>query len=174
MAYTGTMGKTNNNPGIHKIQLAPGTGRNAQVEQAVAFSSLLTEFGRLLSGEYDRRMPLARGPSMVLSLLAEKDARTQTELAEEIGLHKVSIGTHVDELVRHNLVERRPHPTDRRSKLICLTDHYHRVKHFGESVFAMIHARAREGISDEDYAKAVEVLAAMRDNLRRLKQESGS
>jgi len=144
-----------------------------EIEEALEFSGLLQEFGRLLSGEYDRRMPMSRGQSAVVGLLMERDGRTQTELADEMAMHKVSVGAHVDELVQQGLVERRPHPTDRRSKQIWLTPYFHSVKFLGQGVFTMIHSRAIEGISKQDYAHAVKVLTAMRDNLRRLKEETG-
>ncbi len=143
------------------------------VEDALEFSMLLQEFGRLLVGEYDRRVPLGRGPSMVINLLMEKDGRTQTQLADEMHLHKVSVGAHVDELVRRGLVERRPHPTDRRSKQVWLTPYFETVKFWGEGVFSMIHTHALKGINDADYRKALKVLTVMRDNLRRLKDETG-
>ena len=37
----------------------------------------------------------------------------------------------------------------------------------------MIHARAIEGIDEHDYRHAVKVLTVMRDNLKRLKDETG-
>jgi len=144
-----------------------------EIEEALEFSSLLQEFGRLLSGEYDRRMPMTRGQSAVVALLMDRDGRTQTELADEMSMHKVSVGAHVDELVQQGLVERRPHPTDKRSKQVWLTPYFHSVKFLGQGVFTMIHSRAIEGISKRDYAKAMKVLTAMRDNLKRLKDETG-
>jgi DNA-binding MarR family transcriptional regulator len=144
-----------------------------EIEEALEFSTLLQEFGRLLSGEYDRRMPMSRSGSQILGLLMERDGRTQTELAEDMGIHKVSVGPHVDELEKSGLVERRPHPTDRRSKQIWLTDYFHSVKFLGQGVFTMIHARAKEGISPDDYAHALKVLSRMRDNVKALKEETG-
>lgn len=144
-----------------------------EIEEALEFSSLLQEFGRLLSGEYDRRMPMSRGQSAVVALLMENDGRTQTELADDMVMHKVSVGAHVDELVQQGLVERRPHPTDRRSKQVWLTPYFHSVKFLGQGVFTMIHARAIEGVSKKDYDHAVKVLTAMRDNLKKLKDETG-
>jgi DNA-binding MarR family transcriptional regulator len=145
----------------------------SEIEEALEFSSLLQEFGRLLTGEYDRRVPLGRGPSQVVALLMEKDGRTQTELADEMGMHKVSVGAHVEDLIKQGLVERRPHPTDRRSKQIWLTPYFESVKFLGQGVFTMIHARAIEGINKSDYKKAVEVLTRMRDNIKVLKAETG-
>ncbi|MGD1933452.1 MAG: MarR family winged helix-turn-helix transcriptional regulator [Candidatus Phaeomarinobacter sp.] len=144
-----------------------------EIEEALEFSGLLQEFGRLLSGEYDRRMPMSRGQSALVALLMEQDGRTQTELADEMAMHKVSVGAHVDELAQQGLVERRPHPTDRRSKQVWLTPYFHSVKFLGQGVFTMIHSRAIEGISKQEYAHAVKVLTAMRDNLKRLKDETG-
>lgn len=152
---------------------APLPGTSAEdVAEAIEFSKLLTEFGRLLATEYDRRMPLNRGQSAVLSLLMETDGRTVTELADEMGMHKVSVGAHVDELERQGLVARKPHPGDRRSKQVWLTPHFHAVRFIGENVFTTIHARALEGIDRADYRRAVGVMRRMRDNLRALSGET--
>jgi DNA-binding MarR family transcriptional regulator len=47
---------------------------------------------------------------------------TGVELAEHLGITKQSVGQMVDELERAGYVRRQPHPTDRRGKLIVLTD----------------------------------------------------
>ncbi|MEQ8745647.1 MarR family winged helix-turn-helix transcriptional regulator [Pyruvatibacter sp.] len=159
-------------PDKAKPAVAPQPGAG-EIEDALAFSALLQEFGRLLSGEYDRRMPMSRGQSAVVALLMEHDGRTVTQLADDLQLHKVSVGAHVDDLAKQGLVERRPHPTDKRSKQVWLTPYFHSVKFLGQGVFTMIHARAIEGISQQDYRHAVKVLTVMRDNLKRLKDETG-
>jgi MarR family transcriptional regulator, transcriptional regulator for hemolysin len=47
--------------------------------------------------------------------------RTQTELAEVVGLDKTTMVVTVDELERQGLAERRPAPHDRRARIIAVT-----------------------------------------------------
>ena len=50
------------------------------------------------------------------------DGATIGELAEYLGFTKQAASQLVDELVRKGYVERRPHPTDARARLVVLTD----------------------------------------------------
>ncbi len=47
---------------------------------------------------------------------------TQSELAELVGLDKTTMVVTVDELERAGLAERQPSPTDRRARVIAVTD----------------------------------------------------
>ncbi|WP_354639348.1 MarR family winged helix-turn-helix transcriptional regulator [Kitasatospora camelliae] len=53
--------------------------------------------------------------------LAPGDA-TVGDLAEHLGVTKQAASQMVDELVRKGYVERRPHPTDARARLVVLTE----------------------------------------------------
>lgn len=58
----------------------------------------------------------------VLSMAADADEGiSQRDLAEAIGLNPSQVVLLVDELTASGLVERRPSPTDRRTKLIAAT-----------------------------------------------------
>jgi DNA-binding MarR family transcriptional regulator len=50
------------------------------------------------------------------------DGATVVELAEHLGVTKQAASQTADELVRKGYVERRPHPTDARARLLTLTD----------------------------------------------------
>ncbi|MFC1399976.1 MULTISPECIES: MarR family winged helix-turn-helix transcriptional regulator [Streptacidiphilus] len=50
------------------------------------------------------------------------DGATIGELAEYLGFTKQAASQLVDELVRKGYVERRPHPTDARARLVVLTE----------------------------------------------------
>ena len=50
------------------------------------------------------------------------DGATIGELAEHLGVTKQAASQLVDELVRKGYVERRPHPTDARARLVVLTE----------------------------------------------------
>jgi DNA-binding MarR family transcriptional regulator len=47
---------------------------------------------------------------------------TLVELAQHLGVTKQAAGQMVDDLVAKGYVERRPHPTDARARLVVLTD----------------------------------------------------
>jgi MarR family transcriptional regulator, organic hydroperoxide resistance regulator len=58
----------------------------------------------------------------ILSLLAEKDGRPFKELAEALACTRATVTGIVDTLEKKALVTRQPHPDDRRSMLVNLTD----------------------------------------------------
>ena len=58
----------------------------------------------------------------ILSLLAEKDGRPFKELAEALACTRATVTGIVDTLEKKALVARQPHPDDRRSMLVNLTD----------------------------------------------------
>jgi DNA-binding MarR family transcriptional regulator len=132
------------------------------------FLTLLTEVGTLLARVYDRRSPLTRNQTRLLGALMNRDGQTQTELANELEIHKVSIGIYVSELEELKLVERRLHPTDRRAKCIYLTAFFHATKHIGMEYYATIHHAATESIGNEDYLTMLDCIAVMRANLTSL------
>ncbi len=59
---------------------------------------------------------------LILNLLADRDARPLKELAEELACTRATITGIVDTLEKKGLVTRNPHPDDRRSLLVKLTD----------------------------------------------------
>ena len=57
----------------------------------------------------------------LLSFLWQQDGMTQTELSEKGQIDRTTTGGLVDRLVKNGLVERKPHPQDRRAYKIQLT-----------------------------------------------------
>ena len=135
------------------------------------FLTLLTEVGTLLARVYDRRSPLTRNQTRLLGALMQRDGQTQTELANELEIHKVSVGIYVSELEEFKLVERRQHPTDRRAKCIFLTPFFHSTKHIGMEYYATIHHAATQDIGNDDYLTMLNCIAVMRANLTALDRQ---
>ncbi len=117
---------------------------------------------------YDRRTGLTRNQTRIVIELLERDGQTQTELANALSIHKVSVGIYVGELEDMGLVERRTHPTDGRAKCIYLTPLLHANKHIGQHHYERIHAAAIDGIERDDYLTMLKSLRRMRDNLTAL------
>jgi len=59
---------------------------------------------------------------VLLSYLAEEDGITQQELSSRCSSDARTIGTMIELLERNGLVERQPHPSDRRAWQVFLTD----------------------------------------------------
>jgi DNA-binding MarR family transcriptional regulator len=57
----------------------------------------------------------------IMSLLAQKDGRPFKELADALACRRATITGIVDTLEKKGLVQRAPHPSDRRSTLAWLT-----------------------------------------------------
>ncbi len=133
--------------------------------------NLLMEIGALMGTVYDRRSRLSRNQTRLLTELLIRDGQTQTELANTSQIHKVSIGIYVSELEALHLIERRPHPTDRRAKCIYLTELMHSVKHQGMDTYASIHRTATNGINHDNYLTMLNCISLMRDNLVALDAE---
>ncbi|HEX7776423.1 MAG TPA: MarR family transcriptional regulator [Parvibaculum sp.] len=133
--------------------------------------NLLMEIGTLMSAVYDRRSRLTRNQTRLLTELLIRDGQTQTELANAMQIHKVSIGIYVSELEALGLIERRSHPTDRRAKCIYLSELMHSVKHQGMDTYASIHRRATNGIDHNNYLAMLEGITLMRDNLAAMDAE---
>ncbi|MDZ4381888.1 MAG: MarR family transcriptional regulator [Parvibaculum sp.] len=129
------------------------------------FLRAITEVGTLLATIYDRRTGLTRNQTRIVIELLERDGQTQTELANALAIHKVSVGIYVGELEEMGLVERRTHPTDGRAKCIYVTPLLHANKHVGQHHFERIHAAAIDGIARDDYLAMLKSLQRMHDNL---------
>lgn len=132
------------------------------------FLDVIQDLGTLLAAIYDRRTGLTRNQTRMVIELLRHDGQTQTELANALSIHKVSVGIYVAELEAMGLVERRTHPTDGRAKCIFLTSLLHATKHVGENHYAAIHGAAIEGVARKDYLTMLNCLERMRDNLSKL------
>jgi DNA-binding MarR family transcriptional regulator len=64
----------------------------------------------------------ARVPHTHVTAYIKADGSRLTELAAQARMTLPAMSELVDDLQRLGIVERRPDPTDRRAKLICLTD----------------------------------------------------
>ncbi|MEQ8283217.1 MAG: MarR family transcriptional regulator [Parvibaculum sp.] len=132
------------------------------------FLEVINDLGTLLAAVYDRRTGLTRNQTRIVIELLQNDGQTQTELANALSIHKVSVGIYVAELEALGLVERRTHPTDGRAKCIFLTPLLHANKHVGQEHYAAIHGTAIEGVARKDYLTMLDCLKRMRDNVSKL------
>jgi len=84
---------------------------------------LISDLHRLMTAAVDKEVSvlgLTRSQLRVVLHLMRGDGLSQVALAEDLQLGKVTIGGLLDRLQDKGLIERRPHPSDRRAKLIYL------------------------------------------------------
>ncbi len=132
------------------------------------FIDLFSEVGALLQHNYDSRSGLSRNQTRVIVTLLSTDGLTQTELADALGIHKVSAGIYISELEELGLVEHRPHPQDGRAKCIFLTPILHELRAGGEDIVKDMHKGIIEGIEREEYLQLLGYMRLMRDNLKKM------
>jgi DNA-binding MarR family transcriptional regulator len=95
----------------------------AELHQRVPF--LLSQLGVYLAEDFVHRLaPFGVRPRTyaVLMALSAEDGQSQRELSTRLGIHRNVMVTVIDDLERHDLVKRMPHPADRRAFAVTLTD----------------------------------------------------
>lgn len=135
-----------------------------------SFGFLVTDLTRLIRTEMDRLIAeaglgITPGDARTLSHAARAGSIRQTLLAERIGVEAMTVSTSLDRLEAQGLVERSADPSDRRAKLV-------RVTQAGEAMLARIaplaaslRAGACQAISAEEWQGFIGTLKMVRDNL---------
>ncbi|MEQ9520845.1 MAG: MarR family winged helix-turn-helix transcriptional regulator [Parvibaculum sp.] len=148
----------------------PAPSKDQDLE-AFRFFDVFSDVGRLLEQNYDLRSGLSRHQTSLIIALLNQDGQTQTELANALGIHKVSAGIYISELETIGLVERRPHPKDGRAKCIFLTQLLHDLRGGGQDLLKTLHAGVIKGMSTKDYQVFMAGLEMMRANLVVMKDD---
>src|SRR5437667_8214312 len=97
--------------------------RPVNIRREVLFQ--LSDVARTMRTYIDQRARehgMTRAQWGVLARLERHEGMTQAEMAESLEIQPISLVRLIDRLCLHGLVERRPHPTDRRANRLYLTD----------------------------------------------------
>lgn len=97
---------------------------------------------------------------------------SQAALCEQLNSSPMAMTGLLDRMESKNLVKRVDDPNDRRVKRIYLTDGAEALKPEMDVIAARFKAAARAGMSLEDIATAQRVLATMKDNVLRLREQA--
>lgn len=100
-----------NRGGLDEMLVASWIVR-AQQHLVIRIENLIAPFG----------LTMTKFECLVVLLASKNGALGMNKMAERLNVHPTSITYAVDSLVDVGLVERRPHPEDRRRKLAALTD----------------------------------------------------
>ncbi|KGF66908.1 hypothetical protein LL06_25500 [Hoeflea sp. BAL378] len=86
---------------------------------------LASELARLYGAGLQRRLTplgLSAAQFLVLSELWAEDGQTQRRLTERVGVEQATMANTLARMERDRLIMRTPHPDDRRSQIVTLTD----------------------------------------------------
>jgi DNA-binding MarR family transcriptional regulator len=129
---------------------------------------LLHDVARLLKKRFEqnsRGSGPTRSQRQVLTYLAQNEGINQARLAELIEIEPITLGRLVDKLETLGLIERHPHPTDRRTWLLHLTPAARsRLEQAGE-YGDVTRREALAGVSEADRQCLLKTLDAMKKNL---------
>ena len=131
---------------------------------------LLHDVARLMRKRFEqnaRGLGLTRSQCQVLAHLARHEGIPQSGLAEILEIEPITLTRILDRLEAGGLVERRPHPTDRRIRQLYLTAQAHPL--LGEifAIGAATRGEALDGVPEAERERLFETLATMKANLLR-------
>ena len=110
--------------------------------------------------------------SALILLQRSKQGLIQSEIAEILSMGKAAAGTMIDQLEKDGLVIRIPSPSDRRVRIVQITDEGRKVVEEAELATSDIRDAMRRGISKSERRAVIEVLEKMRINLETMKDSS--
>jgi MarR family transcriptional regulator, transcriptional regulator for hemolysin len=116
---------------------------------------------------------MTRAQWQVLSTLYRQEGITQGALAELLEVEPITVGRMVDRLEAAGMLERRPHPTDRRAWQLHLLPAAHPALEALKDLGATTKAELLAGLSEDEHREAVRLLSRMKENLAAVLSDNG-
>ena len=149
----------------------------ALLQDPDSFGFLIADVSRLMRSEFDRRIGeagvgLTPGEARALSHAFRAGVVRQTTLAEQMGVEAMTLSAYLDRLEARGLVERRPDPTDRRAKLIHLTEEAPAVLEKIQAIGSSVRVDVATRISASEWEHLNSALRLARDSLNQLRLDA--
>jgi DNA-binding MarR family transcriptional regulator len=131
---------------------------------------LLHDVARLMRKRFEqnaRGLGLTRSQCQVLAHLARQEGIPQSGLAEILEVEPITLTRILDRLEAGGLVERRPHPTDRRIRRLYLTVEAHPLLADIFAIGAATRGEALDGVPETEREFLFATLVSMKANLLR-------
>lgn len=143
-----------------------------------SFGFLITDLSRMLRSEMDRRIAqaglgLTPGEARTLVHVARGGTTRQSVLAERMGVEAMTLSTFIDRLELRGLVRREADPSDRRAKLVRLTDAADPAIARIAEIGAAIREQALQSFSQEEWDVLKHLLKRARANFADARGEIG-
>ncbi|MEF2071555.1 MarR family winged helix-turn-helix transcriptional regulator [Consotaella aegiceratis] len=135
-----------------------------------AFGFLLTDVSRLFRQAFEKSimeagLDLTPGEVRALAHVARAPNSRQTAIAERMGVEPMTLSAYLDRLETRELIHREVDPTDRRAKIVTLTDKavdvFERIRPLATAVYE----QTTTGLDEETCKMMLSALATMRLNL---------
>jgi MarR family transcriptional regulator, organic hydroperoxide resistance regulator len=107
------------------------------------------------------------GQQFVLDQLWARDGQTTGKIAEAIGVEGPTVVRAVQRMEANGLVERRPHPDDKRLVMVCLTEKGRRIQQDVRQTMSDLGKAALRGVDEAARAGFLAVLSRIAANVSR-------
>ncbi len=98
----------------------------------------------------------------LLGFLWQQDSQSQAELSARSQIDRSTMGGVIDRLEKEGLVQRLPHPEDRRAYRVCLTDRGRALETELTPLAEKVHTRFVERITPDELATLQQILEKLR------------
>lgn len=131
---------------------------------------LVADVGRLIRQRFEAALSgvdcgLTAAEARTLNMVRQLPDQRQAVLASILGIEPMTLVGHLDRLEQAGLIRRETDPADRRAKIIVLDDAAQAVLAKIDEALQQVRAEIGHGMSPEETAAAMRVLARVRDNL---------
>ncbi|MDH6127731.1 MarR family transcriptional regulator for hemolysin [Kitasatospora sp. GP82] len=126
--------------------------RNVPAREVADLSHLLTHASHVLATQMAAAFAEAGTTPRAFCVLyhAQEQERTQAQLAELSDLDKTTMVVTVDELEKAGLAERRPSTTDRRARIVSVTEEGERAVAEGAQIADRVHREVLDALPAEE------------------------
>jgi MarR family transcriptional regulator for hemolysin len=137
-------------------------------DQRPTIGFLLHEVARLQRKRFEQRARsagLTRSQWQAIVYLSKNEGIHQAGLAELLEIEPISLVRILDKLAERGLIERRRHPTDRRTWLLFLKEAARPLLLAMEKIGDATRADALDGVSEAERDQLMDTLCRMKTNL---------
>lgn len=131
---------------------------------------LANHMARLFAGGLQKRIaPLGLVPAqyMVLLQLWDGGTLTQRDLTELLDVEQATMANTLSRMERDGLITRQPSPTDKRAKVIVLTQRAHDLREKAQGMGHAQNATALSGLSKTEQDQLISLMRRVIDTMQR-------
>lgn len=117
----------------------------------------------------ERIEPLGIVPGQFPALLAlwQQDGQTQRELVEKLDVEQATMANTLNRMERDGLIERNKHPSDKRARIVHLTDKARNIRDEAYAAATEVNANTLEDFSEEERLQYIEFMQRTVRTLRK-------
>jgi len=142
--------------------------RHSASTSITSFGFLLGDTSRILRRRFEQRAleyNLTSAQWRAIGQLSRTDGLTQVALASRLEIEPMTVCRLVDRMEAAGFVERLPNPSDKRAKLVCLTEQSRGLLDEMRSIALEVYEEAFEGFDEEERLALIAALNRISENL---------